>query len=96
MRFADEHAERAPGRHITRGDGRGVEVEMGAFDRAIERLDDAASDGGDRGVSLVNSPAARIGAHASAADVGYWSVESHGSFGYIRRSPFGFICPASM
>jgi hypothetical protein len=50
MRFADEPAERAPSRQITRGDGRGTEAEMGAFDRAIERLNDAASDGEDGGV----------------------------------------------
>ena len=38
MRFADEPAERAPSRQVTRGDGRGTEVEKGEFDRAIERL----------------------------------------------------------
>ena len=50
MRFADEPAERAPSRQLTRGDGRGAEAQMGAFDRAIERLNDAASDGEDGGV----------------------------------------------
>jgi integrase len=38
MRFADEPAERAPSRQITRTDGRGVEVAKGEFDRAIEQL----------------------------------------------------------
>jgi hypothetical protein len=50
MRFADEPAERAPSRQITRGDGRRAEVEKGDFDRAIERLNDAASDADDSGV----------------------------------------------
>jgi hypothetical protein len=50
MRFADEPAERAPSRQITRGDGRSAEVEKGDFDRAIERLNDAASDADDSGV----------------------------------------------
>jgi len=50
MRFADEPAERAPSRQVTRGDGRGAEVEKGDFDRAIERLNDAASDADDSGV----------------------------------------------
>ena len=44
MRFADEPAERAPSRQISRGDGRGPEVEEGEFDRAIERLNDADED----------------------------------------------------
>jgi hypothetical protein len=47
MRFADEPAERAPGRQVTRGDGRGIEVEKGEFDRAIARLNEAASDADD-------------------------------------------------
>jgi hypothetical protein len=50
MRLADEPAERTPSRQVTRGDGRGAEPEMGAFDRAVERLNDAASDGEDGGV----------------------------------------------
>jgi integrase len=50
MRFADEPAERAPSRQVTRGDGRRAEVEKGDFDRAIERLNDAASDADDSGV----------------------------------------------
>jgi hypothetical protein len=50
MRFADEPAERAPSRQITRGDGRGTKLEKGEFDRAIERLNEAASDEDDRRV----------------------------------------------
>ncbi len=50
MRFADEPAERSPSRQATRGDGRRAEVEKGDFDRAIERLNDAASDADDSGV----------------------------------------------
>jgi integrase len=43
MRFADEPAERTPSRQVTRGDGRGTEVEKGQFDREIERLTDRTS-----------------------------------------------------
>ncbi len=50
MRFADEPAERAPSRQITRGDGRRAAVETGDFDRAIERLNNVASDAEDSGV----------------------------------------------
>ena len=46
----DEPAERAPSRQITRGDGRGTKLEKGEFDRAIERLNEAASDEDDRRV----------------------------------------------
>ena len=49
MRFADEPAERAPGRQITRGYGLADEVK-GEFDRAIKRLSDPVSDDEDRGV----------------------------------------------
>jgi hypothetical protein len=52
MRFADEPAERALSREITRADGadaRGsVSVEKGELDRALERLTDAGEDD-DRG-----------------------------------------------
>lgn len=45
MRFADEPAERAPSRQLTRADsdehGRSARLEAGEFDRAIERLNDA-------------------------------------------------------
>jgi integrase len=48
MRFADEPAERALSRQITRGDSadaRGsLRVEKGEFDRALERLADAGED----------------------------------------------------
>jgi integrase len=38
MRFADEPAERAPSRQISRSDGRSAGVARGEFDRAVERL----------------------------------------------------------
>jgi integrase len=45
MRFADEPAERAPSRQLSRADsdeqGRSARLEAGEFDRAIERLNDA-------------------------------------------------------
>ena len=45
MRFADEPAERAPSRQLTRAEsderGRSARLEAGEFDRAIERLNDA-------------------------------------------------------
>jgi integrase len=45
MRFADEPAERAPSRQLTRAEnderGRSATLEAGEFDRAIERLNDA-------------------------------------------------------
>jgi hypothetical protein len=45
MRFADEPAERAPSRQLTRAEnderGRSARLQAGEFDRAIERLDDA-------------------------------------------------------
>jgi integrase len=45
MRFADEPAERAPSRQLTRAEsderGRSATLEPGEFDRAIERLNDA-------------------------------------------------------
>lgn len=45
MRFADEPAERAPSRQLTRAEsderGRPAGLEAGEFDRAIERLNDA-------------------------------------------------------
>ena len=48
MRFADEPAERALSRQITRADGadgRGsIGVEKGEFDRALERLTDTDKD----------------------------------------------------
>ena len=48
MRFADEPAERALGRQITRADGgdaRGsIGVEQGELDRALEPLTDAGED----------------------------------------------------
>jgi integrase len=47
MRFADEPAERAPSRQVSRGAGRGGEVGKGEFDREIERLNDAAADEDD-------------------------------------------------
>ncbi|MGB0091802.1 MAG: hypothetical protein WBP81_04640 [Solirubrobacteraceae bacterium] len=50
MRFADEPAERAPSRQITRGDARGPAVEKGEFDRAIERLHEAETDHDNHGV----------------------------------------------
>jgi hypothetical protein len=44
MRFADEPAERAPSRQLTRaesdGHGRPARLEAGEFDRAVERLSD--------------------------------------------------------
>ena len=46
MRFADEPAERALSRQITRGDSA---VEKGEFHRALERLTDKdEDDGGDQ------------------------------------------------
>jgi len=43
MRFADEPAERAPSRQITRADARGL-VEKGEFDLAVERLTELTED----------------------------------------------------
>lgn len=50
MRFADEPAERAPSRQITRSERRGSAVEKGDFDRAIERLNEADSGSAEPGV----------------------------------------------
>ena len=51
MRFADEPAERAPSRQITRAardDARGsLRVEKGDFDRAVEQLSDGCYDRDD-------------------------------------------------
>jgi hypothetical protein len=41
MRFADERAERAPSRQLTRAETRDARPEPGEFDRAVERLGDA-------------------------------------------------------
>jgi integrase len=44
MRFADEPAERAPTRQVTRGHAGPSEVERGGFDREVERLNDSVSE----------------------------------------------------